>query len=41
MAFEYLQEWRFHKLSEQPVPVLTRPHSEKVILDAQLEPPVF
>jgi len=26
MAFEYLQRWRLHNLSEQPVPVLGHPH---------------
>jgi len=26
-ASEYLQRWRLHKLSGQPVPVLGHPHS--------------
>jgi len=28
-AFKYLQEWRLHKLSEKPVPMLGHPHSKK------------
>ena len=35
MASEYLQEWRHHSLSGQPVLVLGHLHSEKVFPDAQ------
>jgi len=41
MAFEYLQGWRLHNISGQPVPVLGHPHSEKVFPDVQRQPPVF
>ena len=41
MAFEYLQGWRLHNLSGQPVPVLSHPHSEKVFPGVHREPPVF
>jgi len=41
MAFKYLQGWRLHNLSGQPVPVLSHPHSEKVFPDVQREPSVF
>jgi len=34
-AFEYLQRWRLHNLSRQPVPVLGHPHSEKAFPDIQ------
>ena len=40
-AFGYLQGWTLHNLSGHPVPVLGCPHSEKVFLDVQREPPVF
>ena len=40
-AFEYLQGWRIHNLSGQPVPVLSHPHGAKVFPDVQVEPPVF
>ena len=32
MVFEYLQPWRLHKLSGQPVPVLGHPHSKMCFL---------
>lgn len=32
-AFEYLQAWRFHSLSWQPVPAQSQPHSEKAFTD--------
>ncbi|NXV35722.1 NEK5 kinase, partial [Rissa tridactyla] len=38
-AFEYLQRWRLHTPSGQPVPVLGHPHSGKVFPDVQKEPP--
>jgi len=38
-AFEYLQEWRLHHLSGQPV--LSHPHSRKVFADLHIELPVF
>jgi len=41
VAFEYLQGWRLHSLSLQPVPVLGHPHMDKVFPDVQREPPVF
>ena len=41
MAFEYLQGWRLHNLTGQPVPVLSHPHGEKVFPDVQREPAVF
>ena len=41
IAFEYLQGWRLHNLSGQPVPVLGHPHSKKVFPDVQREPPVL
>ena len=40
-AFEYLQGWRLHNLSGQPVPGLGHRHSEIVFPDVQREPPVF
>jgi len=40
-AFEYLQGWRLHNLSGQPVPVLGHPDSKKVFPDVQRQPPVF
>ena len=40
-AFEYLQGWKLHNLSGQPVSVLSHPHSKKVFPDVQREPPVF
>lgn len=30
--FEYLQEWRIHYFSKQPVPGLSHPHGKKVFL---------
>ena len=33
IAFEYLQGWRLHNLSGQPVPVLGHPHNKKVFSD--------
>jgi len=41
MAFAYLQGWRLHHLSGQPVAVLGHPHSEKVFPDVQTGPPMF
>ena len=41
MAFEYLQGWRLRNLSGQPVPVLSHPHSKKVLPAVLREPPVF
>jgi len=41
LAFDYLQGWRLHDFSGQPVPVLGHLHSEKVFPDVQKEPPVF
>jgi len=41
MFFEYLQGWRLHNLSGQPVPGLGHPHSEETFPDVQMEPPVF
>jgi len=41
VAFQYLQGWRLHNLSGQPVPGLSHPHSEKAFPDVQTEPPVF
>jgi len=41
MDFEYLQAWRIHNLSGQPVPALSHPHSKKVFPDVQRKPPVF
>ena len=40
-AFEYIQGWRLHNLSGQPVPVLCHPQSEAVFPDVQREPPVL
>jgi len=40
-AFEYLQGWRLHNLSGQPVPQPRHPHSEKVFPDVQTEPSAF
>ena len=41
MAFQYLQGWRLHNLSGQPVPVLGHSPSKKVFPDGQREPPLF
>uniref|UniRef100_A0A8B9Q4U4 Transmembrane protein 19 n=1 Tax=Apteryx owenii TaxID=8824 RepID=A0A8B9Q4U4_APTOW len=41
VGFEYLQGWRLHNLSGQPVPVLCHPHSKEVFHYVQLELPVF
>ena len=41
LGFAYLQGWRLHNLSGQPVPVLGHPHSKRVFPDVQREPPVF
>jgi len=38
---KYVHGWRLHNLTEQPVPVLGHPHSDKVFPDVQREPPVF
>jgi len=40
-ASEYLWRWRLHNLSGHPVLVLGHPHSEKVFLHVQMEPPAF
>jgi len=40
MTSEYLQGWRLHHLSGQPVPVLSHPHS-KVFPDVHREAPMF
>jgi len=31
IAFKYLQRGRLHNLSEQPMPVLSHPHSKKSV----------
>jgi len=41
LAFKYLQGWRLHNPSGQPLPLLSHPHSEKVFPDVQTEPSVF
>lgn len=41
MAFEDLQEGRPYNLSGQHLPVLGHPHSEKVLLDVQIQLLVF
>jgi len=41
MASEYVQEWRLHSFSGQPVPVLSHPHGEKMFPEIQRDPPVF
>ena len=41
IAFEYLQGWRLHNFSGQPVQVLSHPHSKKVFPDVQTACPVF
>lgn len=40
-TFWYLQAWGLHRLSEQTVPVLGHPYSEKGFPDVHMEPPVF
>jgi len=37
VAFEYLQGQRLHNLPEQPVPVLSHPHSRKEFPDVQMK----
>ena len=39
-GFQYLQEWRLHNLSGQPVPLLSHPLRKKVFASTQTEPPV-
>lgn len=41
MTFEYLQGWKLHNHSGQPVSVLGHQQSKKVLPDVQTEPPVF
>ena len=41
MAVEYLQGWRLHNLSGQPIALLSYPHSEKVFPDVHMGPLVF
>jgi len=41
VAFGYLQGWRLHHLSGQPMPVLSHPHFEEVFPGALMEPAVF
>ena len=41
MAFELLQGGRLHNLLGTLVPVLSHPHSKKVLLDVQMKLPVF
>lgn len=41
IAFKYLQEWKFHYLTGQPVLVFSPAHSEKVSSGVHREPPVF
>lgn len=38
---EYLQWWRLHKFSEQPVPVSNHPHNTQAFPYAQIEFPMF
>lgn len=41
LGFEYLQGWRVHSLSRQPVPVLSHPDGKKMLRDVHRRPPVF
>jgi len=41
MWFKYHQGGRLHNFSEQPLPVLSHPHSKKAFSDPQRDPPVF
>lgn len=41
VAFEYLQGWRLHHLTRQPMPVLSHPQYKKVFPDLQAELDVF
>lgn len=41
MAFEHLQSWTLHKLSGQPMPLLSHPHRKEELSDIQGEAPVF